>query len=65
MGAVTAVQGAANCNQHLNNSFRMKLLGNVQFSTHATGAPYVYCFMLDDYDNDTFLYPPKYPLMVI
>ena len=63
MGAVTAVQGAANCNQHLNNSFRIKFLGNIQFSTHATGDPYiVLCSMSHDNDNDPFLHPLKYPL---
>ena len=55
-------RGQLTVTRHLNNSFRIKFLGNVQFSTHATGAPYVYYFTLNDYDNDPFLHPLKYPL---
>ena len=39
-------RGQLTVTRHLNNSFRMKLLGNVQFSTHATGDPFIHCFMV-------------------
>ena len=64
-------RGQLTVTRHLNNSFRMKLLGNVQFSTHATGDPFIYCFMVHDNSNEPFLYPLplkyslKLPLMVM